>query len=123
MERNIRTTLKATFFTEFENHSFSPLLHSREQKGAIFKLRNKRVFESCSKITFPLRLVALIFTLFLLCSGYLRKETAVVSIVLPFVYSGLAHFADHLKISHRKKGRNSQMDCEKKEEILRWTVK
>ena len=57
-----------------------------------------------------------------LCSGYLRNETAVVSIVLPFVYSGLAHFAVHLKISHRKKGRNSQMDCEKKEEILRWTV-
>ena len=50
-------------------------------------------------------------------SGYLRKETAVVSIELPFVYRGLAHFAVHLKNSHRKrkifvdglrkKGRNS----------------
>ena len=47
-----------------------------------------------------------------LCCGYLRKETAVVSIVLPFVYRGLAHFAVHLKNSHRKK-----------EEILRWTAK
>ena len=46
------------------------------------------------------------------CSGYLRKETAVVSIVLPFVNRGLAHFAVHLKNSHRKK-----------EEILRWTAK
>ena len=45
-------------------------------------------------------------------SGYLRKETAVVSIVLPFVYSGLAHFAVHLKHSHQKK-----------EEILRWKKK
>ena len=27
-----------------------------------------------------------------LCSGYLRKGTAVVSIVLPFVYHGFAHF-------------------------------
>ena len=46
------------------------------------------------------------------CSGYLRKENAVVSIVLPFAYRGLAHFAVHLKNSHRKK-----------EEILRWTEK
>ena len=44
------------------------------------------------------------------CSGYLRKET--VSIALPFVYHGLAHFAVHLKNSHRKK-----------EEIVRWTAK
>ena len=47
-----------------------------------------------------------------LCSGYLRKETAVVSIVLPFVYRGLAHFVVHLKNSHQKK-----------EKILRWTAK
>ena len=47
-----------------------------------------------------------------LCSGYLRKETAVVSIVLPFLYPGLAHFAVHLKNSNQKK-----------EEILRWTAK
>ena len=33
------------------------------------------------------------------CPGYLRKETAVVSIVLPFIYRGLAHFTVHLRIS------------------------
>ena len=49
---------------------------------------------------------------FILCSGYLRKETPVISIVLPFVYRGLDHFAVHSKNSHLKK-----------EEILRWTAK
>ena len=64
-----------------------------------------------------------------LCSGYLRKETAVVSIVLPFVYRGYTHFAVHLKNSHRKKeeilrwiankkSRNSQMDSEVTEPIV-----
>ena len=38
-----------------------------------------------------------------LCSGYLRKETAVVLIVLPFVYHGLARYAVFLKISRWKK--------------------
>ena len=33
---------------------FSPLLSSREEKGAIFKLRKKRGFERCSNISFPL---------------------------------------------------------------------
>ena len=47
-----------------------------------------------------------------LCSGYLRKETAVVSLVLPFIYLGLSHFVVHLKNSHRKK-----------EKILRWIAK
>ena len=42
-----------------------------------------------------------------LCSAYLRKETAVVSIVLPFVYHGLAHYAVFLRNSHGKKGINS----------------
>ena len=42
-----------------------------------------------------------------LCSGYLRKQTAVVSIVLPFTYDGLTHYAVVLNNSHRKKGRNS----------------
>ena len=34
------------------------------------------------------------------CSGYLRKGTAVVSIVLPFAYHGLAHYAVFLKDLH-----------------------
>ena len=56
------------------------------------------------------------------CSGYLRKETAVVSIVLPFVYRGLAHFVAHLKNSHQK--RKKFLDgLQKKEEIHRWIVK
>ena len=41
-----------------------------------------------------------------------KKETAVLSIALPFIYHGMAHFAVHLKNSHRKK-----------EDILRWTAK
>ena len=54
-ERNIRTTLKAIFFRRSSKIAgFSPLLRSREEKGAIFKLRKKRVFESCSNIPFPL---------------------------------------------------------------------
>ena len=57
------------------------------------------------------------------CSGYLRKETAVVSIVLPFVYRGLAHFAVHLKNSHQKKEEILRWTAKKKEEILRWTAK
>ena len=57
------------------------------------------------------------------CSGYLWKETAVVSIVLPFVYRGLAHLAVHLKNSHRKKEEILRWTAKKKEEILRWTVK
>ena len=40
-----------------------------------------------------------IFLLSDLCSGYLRKEATVISIVLPFVYHGFAHFTVHLKIS------------------------
>ena len=58
-----------------------------------------------------------------LCSGYVRKETAVVSIVLPFGNRGLAHFAAHLKNPHRKKEEILRWTAKKKEEILRWTVK
>ena len=36
-------------------------------------------------------------------SGYLIKETAVVSIALPFVYHEPAHYAVYLKNSHLKK--------------------
>ena len=46
-----------------------------------------------------------------LCSGYLRKETAVLSIALPLVFYGLGHYAVYLKNAHRKK-----------EEILRCEV-
>ena len=35
-------------------------------------------------------------------SGYLKKETAVVSIVLPFVYHGVTNYAVFLKNLHRK---------------------
>ena len=34
-----------------------------------------------------------------LCSGYLWKETTVISIVLPFVYHRFSHFTIHLRIS------------------------
>ena len=37
--------------------------------------------------------------LYFLCSGYLRKEATVISIVLPFVYHEFAHFTVHLRIS------------------------
>ena len=57
------------------------------------------------------------------CSGYLWKETAVVSIVLPFVYRGLAHLAVHLKKLSSKKMKKFLDGLRKKEEILRWTVK
>ena len=40
-----------------------------------------------------------------LCSGYLRKEAAVVSIELPFVYDGLAYYVVYLKISHKKRSK------------------
>ena len=33
-----------------------------------------------------------------LCSGYLRKEATVISIMLPFVYHEFAHFTVHLRI-------------------------
>ena len=40
------------------------------------------------------------------CVHFNRNESAVVSIVLPFVCHGLAHFAVHLKNSHRKNKKN-----------------
>ena len=39
---------------------FSPLLHSREERGAIFKLRQKHGFESCSNTYLPLVTVSLL---------------------------------------------------------------
>ena len=54
-----------------------------------------------------------------LCSGYVRKETAVVSIVLPFVNRGLAHFAAHLKNFHLKNEKNLRWTPKKRK---KWTV-
>ena len=56
MEWNIRTTLKATYFLRILKIApFSSLLRSSGEKPAIFKLRKKHGFESCSDISFPLK--------------------------------------------------------------------
>ena len=51
-------------------------------------------------------------TVALFCSGYLRREPAVVLTVLPFIYHGLALYTVYLKNLYRNKGRNSKMASE-----------
>ena len=46
---------KARFLPSSKIAGFFPLLLSREEKGAIFKLRKKSGFESCSNMSFTLR--------------------------------------------------------------------
>ena len=117
-----QTLFQAPNLRKFDNSIFSGLMVNVNSMKTVKSLKFAQLMAHAQIAVIQMMIVQKILGVMCehcyLRSGFLRKETVVVSIVLPFVYHGLAHYAVFLKNSHRKKGINSQMDSEVSEPMV-----